>query len=59
MIHRPYFNNHNVLKHDDPESGGVTAVPKNKAKHTTLRYNIAKHSLITTIATTFKPDSKH
>jgi len=40
----------------------VGALPpslKDKAKYTTLGYNLAKHRLITAIANTFQPESKH
>jgi len=59
MVHYSYFNSHNLLKHDNPKGRGVNVIPKDKTKHTTLAYKLAKHRLITVIANSFKPDSKH
>jgi len=44
---------------DNLEGLGITAVPEDKTKHTTLRYNFAKHSLIIVTVITFEPNSKH
>ena len=53
MVHYSYFNGSNLLRHDKPDSRGVTTVLKEKVKHTTVGYNLGRHSLLTIIASTF------
>ena len=59
MLCYSYFINNNLIRYDKPKGQGVTAVLKDKAKHKTLGYNLAKHSLITVLVTTSKPSPKH